>query len=103
MLERGAQWPQWDFVKATKKEGGRVYIEPTHTGEVRFHEGYVTARELRAAEKQESRAKAKAKAEKEGKPARPAITQAMQILSRPPPPCRCPAGRDCPARPMRCA
>jgi len=76
--ERGSQWPQWDFVKATKKDGGRVYIEPTHTGEVRFHEGYVTARELRAAEKQESRAKAKAKAEKEGKPTRPAITQALQ-------------------------
>jgi ParB family chromosome partitioning protein len=78
VLERGAQWPQWDFVKATKKDGGRVYIEPTHTGEVRFHEGYVTARELRTAEKQESRAKAKAKAEKEGKSTRPAITQALQ-------------------------
>jgi ParB family chromosome partitioning protein len=62
VLERGAQWPQWDFVKATKKDGGRVYIEPTRTGEVRFHEGYVTARELREAEKKESRAKAKAKA-----------------------------------------
>jgi ParB family chromosome partitioning protein len=80
VLERGAQWPQWDFVKATKKDGGRVYIEPTRTGEVRFHEGYVTARELREAEKKESRAKAKAKAEKGGKdaPARPVITQAMQ-------------------------
>jgi ParB family chromosome partitioning protein len=80
VLERGAQWPQWDFVKATKKDGGRVYIEPTRTGEVRFHEGYVSARELRQAEKQENRAKAKAKAEKDGKdaPARPAITQAMQ-------------------------
>lgn len=77
-LERGAQWPQWDFVKATKKDGGRVYIEPTHTGEVRFHEGYIAARELRAAEKKEQRAQAKATAEKEGKPARPAITQAMQ-------------------------
>ena len=80
VLERGAQWPQWDFVKATKKDGGRVYIEPTRTGEVRFHEGYVTARELREAEKKESRIKAKAKAEKDGKDAtaRPAITQAMQ-------------------------
>ena len=78
VLERGAQWPQWDFVKASKKEGGRVYIEPTHTGEVRFHEGYVTARELREAERKEQRAQAKAKAEKEGKPARSAITQAMQ-------------------------
>jgi ParB family transcriptional regulator, chromosome partitioning protein len=80
VLERGKQWPQWDFVKAGKKDGGRVYIEPTHTGEVRFHEGFITARELREAEKKENRAKAKAKAEKDGKdtPARPSITQAMQ-------------------------
>ncbi|HEY4275918.1 MAG TPA: ParB N-terminal domain-containing protein [Rhizomicrobium sp.] len=78
--ERGKQWPQWDFVKATKKDGGRVYIELTHTGEVRFHEGFITARELREAEKKEQRAAAKAKLEKNGKdtPARPAITQAMQ-------------------------
>ena len=78
VLERGAQWPQWDFAKATKKEGGRVYIEPTHTGEVRFHEGYIAARELREAEKKEQHALAKAKAEKDGNPVRPAITQAMQ-------------------------
>jgi ParB family chromosome partitioning protein len=80
VLERGKQWPQWDFVKTTKKDGGRVYIEPTHTGEVRFHEGFITARELREAEKKEQRDKAKAKAAKDGKdtPARPAVTQALQ-------------------------
>jgi ParB family chromosome partitioning protein len=59
VLERGKQFPQWDFVKASKKEGGRVYIEPTHTGEVRFHEGYLTQREIRNAEKQARRAKTK--------------------------------------------
>ena len=61
ILERGKQFPQWDFVKASKKDGGRVYIEPTHTGEVRFHEGYLTQREMRQAEKQAQKAKAKAK------------------------------------------
>lgn len=56
VLERGAHFPQWDFVKASKKQGGRVYIEPTHTGEVRFHEGYITQTEA-------NRAKKKAKAQ----------------------------------------
>jgi len=77
VLERGRQFPQWDFVKATKKDGGRVYIEPTHTGEVRFHEGFVTAREVREAEKKENRAKAKEKGDKD-KPVRPALTQALR-------------------------
>jgi ParB family chromosome partitioning protein len=75
VLERGKQWPQWDFVKTTKKDGGRVYIEPTHTGEVRFHEGYITARELREAEKKEQRAKDKSEKDK---PTRPAITSSLQ-------------------------
>jgi len=45
VLERGARFPEWEFAKTSKKAGGRVYIEPTHTGEVRFHEGYLTQRE----------------------------------------------------------
>jgi ParB family chromosome partitioning protein len=51
VLERGSHFPQWDFVKAGKKHGGRVYIEPTHTGEVRFHEGYVTQGQATKAKK----------------------------------------------------
>ena len=51
VLERGAHFPQWDFVKASKKQGGRIYIEPTHTGEVRFHEGYITQGEANRAKK----------------------------------------------------
>jgi ParB family chromosome partitioning protein len=53
VLERGQHFAQWDFVKRSKKQGGRVYIEPTHTGEVRFHEGYISQAEAnRAAKKQ---------------------------------------------------
>jgi ParB family chromosome partitioning protein len=51
VLERGSHFPQWGFVKASKKHGGRVYIEPTHTGEVRFHEGYITQSEASKAKK----------------------------------------------------
>lgn len=77
VLERGRHFPQWDFVKASKKQGGRVYIEPTHTGEVRFHEGYITQSEATKAKK-----KTKAVAEDgEDAPAsapRSPITKSMQ-------------------------
>jgi ParB family chromosome partitioning protein len=56
VLERGQQFPQWDFVKANKKAGGRVYIEPTRTGEVRFHEGYITQGEATRTRKKASAA-----------------------------------------------
>lgn len=77
VLERGAQFPQWDFVKASKKQGGRVYIEPTHTGEVRFHEGYITQAEANRAKKKAKAAAGEGEAPKD-EPARSPITKAMQ-------------------------
>lgn len=55
VLERGRQWPQWEFVKATKEDGGRVYIEPTHTGEVCFREGYISQGEANKARKKKAK------------------------------------------------
>src|SRR5690606_10184769 len=40
--------------KAGKRKGGRVYIDVRATGEVTFHEGYVTRKEARRLEKGES-------------------------------------------------
>jgi ParB family chromosome partitioning protein len=77
VLERGKQFPQWDFVKATKKDGGRVYIEPTHTGEVRVHEGYISQAEFRKAEKQASKGKGKGKKD-EAVETRSPVTNAMR-------------------------
>ena len=77
VLERGSHFPQWDFVKASKKQGGRVYIEPTHTGEVRFHEGYITQGE---ANKTKKKAKAETEHSDEVQAAAPRspITKTMQ-------------------------
>ena len=86
ILERGKHFPQWEFVKASKKEGGRVYIEPTLTGEVRFHEGYLTQREVRSAEKKNRKAKVGDKAEAEGEQRSPNYKDDAK-LSRPAPPC----------------
>jgi ParB family chromosome partitioning protein len=43
----------WEYEKAPKRKGGRVYIAVNNRGEVAFHEGYVTSKEgqrLRKAE-----------------------------------------------------
>ncbi len=77
VLERGSQFPQWDFVKASKKQGGRVYIEPTRTGEVRFHEGYVTQAKAQRADKKAKAARGDGEAPK-NEQARSPITKAMQ-------------------------
>ena len=61
ILERGERFRQWDYSHAPKRKGGRVYVEVRETGEVDFHEGYVTAKEAAArarGEKSEAPAKA---------------------------------------------
>jgi ParB family chromosome partitioning protein len=78
ICERGRHFPQWDFVKASKKAGGRVYIEPTHTGEVRFHEGYITQGEASKAKKKAAKAQAGETETAEEKPQCSPITSSMQ-------------------------
>ncbi|WP_206243633.1 ParB/RepB/Spo0J family partition protein [Novosphingobium terrae] len=70
-LSRGEQFCDWEFVKAPKRKGGRVYIEMRHSGETTFHEGYVTAKEGRRLAKGEA-------AEPAQKAVRPEITGMMQ-------------------------
>jgi ParB family chromosome partitioning protein len=59
----------WEYEKAAKRKGGRVYIDVRSTGEVTFHEGYLSRKEARRAERQE---------ETGTKPVRPEITGGMQ-------------------------
>lgn len=37
----------WEYEKAPKRKGGRVYVDVRSTGEVTFHEGYLTRKEAR--------------------------------------------------------
>ena len=41
----------WEFEKAPKRKGGRVYVDVRGSGEVTFHEGYVTRLEARRIER----------------------------------------------------
>lgn len=62
----------WEFEKAAKRKGGRVYIEVRANGEVSFHEGYVTRQEAARIARGET-------ATGGTKPARPEISGPMQI------------------------
>lgn len=60
----------WEYEKAGKRKGGRVYVDVRSTGEVTFHEGYVTRNEARKAER--------GKVPDGQKVARPELTSALQ-------------------------
>jgi ParB family transcriptional regulator, chromosome partitioning protein len=60
----------WEYEKAGKRRGGRVYVDVRSTGEVTFHEGYVTRKEARRLESDDLNEVAKTK--------RPEITSTMQ-------------------------
>ena len=63
----------WEYEKAGKRKGGRVYIDVRATGEVIVHEGYVSGKEARRI--------AKAEGSENGtgqKAARPEVTSTMQ-------------------------
>ena len=62
----------WEYEKAGKRKGGRVYIDERATGEVTFHEGYVTRKEARRIESGEPLANGQ-------KAVRPEITSTMQV------------------------
>jgi len=49
VLERGAYFQRWDYVQATKKQGGNVIVEQRHDGTVTFHEGWLKAADAKKA------------------------------------------------------
>ncbi|SEI55271.1 hypothetical protein SAMN05518849_10147 [Sphingobium sp. AP50] len=54
MVPPAEHFQSWEFEKAAKRKGGRVYIDVRGTGEVIFHEGYVTRAEARRIERGEA-------------------------------------------------
>ena len=60
----------WEFEKAAKRKGGRVYVDVRSNGEVTFHEGYMTRKEAQRV--------ARGDAPEAVKIARPEVTSTMQ-------------------------
>ncbi|MFD1105410.1 MULTISPECIES: ParB/RepB/Spo0J family partition protein [Sphingomonadaceae] len=63
----------WEYEKAAKRKGGRVYIDVRASGEVVFHEGYLSRREARRATASDGDAAA------QPKPSRPEVSGPMQV------------------------
>ena len=59
----------WEYERAAKSKGGRVYIDLTTRGEVTFHEGYLTRKEAQ-------RRSGTSEADPQ-RPTRPEVTAAM--------------------------
>ncbi|RDJ21067.1 ParB/RepB/Spo0J family partition protein [Bosea caraganae] len=73
VLEKGSYWYGYEYRKATKKEGGKVFVTLTHSGEVTFHEGFVTEKEARRKQAVADRSDG---IEIEDKASRPELTKA---------------------------
>lgn len=75
IFERGQYFSEWEYEKAAKKDGGRVFVTVRHDGETTFQEGYVSLREARAKARKATGAD---NTETNNKTVRPEITKAMQ-------------------------
>jgi ParB family transcriptional regulator, chromosome partitioning protein len=75
MIGRHEYFSSYEYRKASKRKGGRVYIDVSDTGEVSFHEGLVTEKEAKRLAKAEDDGKAGADALK---PVRPELTSRLQ-------------------------
>ena len=54
VLDLGQRFDRYDHRHTSKRQGGRIYVEVRKSGEVTFHEGYLTEKEARARAKSES-------------------------------------------------
>ena len=72
IMDTGDHWHSWEHDAATKEMGGRVYVEVRRNGEVLFHEGFLTQKEI-----QNSLEQAISTADDQ-KPERPELTKPMQ-------------------------
>lgn len=47
VMARGDWFRSWDYALAGKRKGGRIYVEVRESGEITFHEGFVTSKEAK--------------------------------------------------------
>ncbi len=75
VLERGSFWQSWEHARVSKKEGGKVYVGIAHSGEIAFHEGFLTQKEMRKRQAQVERGD---EAGTEAKEVKPELTKAAR-------------------------
>ena len=79
ILETGRRFCSWEHEKTPKKDGGRVYITLSHSGEVEIHEGWLTSKEAKAKRRAKTAKGDHLDAHETGdKPVRPELTNPAQ-------------------------
>ena len=78
ILETGRRFCAWDHEKTPKKNGGRVYITVSHSGEVETHEGWLTGKEAKATRRAQTAKDGGDAGEGTDKPVRPELTNPAQ-------------------------
>ena len=71
IVEPSEHFHSWEYEKTAKRKGGKVYFDVRSSGEVTFHEGYLSRKEARKLERAES-------GDAAIKVARPEVTSTMQ-------------------------
>ena len=74
VLDKGRYFAKWDHVARKKKDGGKVFVEVRDSGEITFHEGFVTTKDAARSGK----AAAKGDGDTEATTTRPEMTQPLQ-------------------------
>jgi len=54
VLDKGRYFAKWDHVTRSKKDGGKVYVEVRDSGEITFHEGFITTKDAARLDKAKS-------------------------------------------------
>jgi ParB family chromosome partitioning protein len=71
VLPTGTPFQTWDHERCPKRKGGKVFIAISQRGDVAVHEGYVSLKEARARQRQQS-------GEASSKPIRPEVSAPLQ-------------------------
>lgn len=69
ILPTGEPFYTWEHTRVSKRDGGKVFVSVATHGEVAFHEGYLTAKEVRR--------RAQGENETGDKPTRPELTSGL--------------------------
>ncbi|HVT25490.1 MAG TPA: ParB/RepB/Spo0J family partition protein [Rhizomicrobium sp.] len=77
VLEQGTTFSPWGYEKTAKTKGGKVFVEIAYSGQVKFHEGWITKKEAEKTARADAKAAAKADPEKSAG-VKPQMTQAME-------------------------
>jgi ParB family chromosome partitioning protein len=78
LLQPGDYFHSYEYEKTPKAKGGKIYVSVRHSGEVEFHEGWLSGREARKARAQAAKAAPPSEDGSAIKTGRPETTSALQ-------------------------